>query len=110
IDYGIMEKAENVFVYCSDFGWADLGTWGSLHENSNKDKNENLILGDNVFSYDLNNCIVNMPSDKLVVLQGLKDHIVVESDGILLICKKENEQEIKQYVNDIKLKLGDQFL
>lgn len=110
IDYGVMEKADNVYVYCSDFGWADLGTWGSLHENSNKDKKENSIIGENIFSYDLNNCIVNMPNDKLVVLQGLEGHIVVESDGILLICKKENEQEIKQYVNDIKLKLGDQFL
>lgn len=110
IDYGIMEKAENVYVYCSDFGWADLGTWGSLHENSEKDKNNNSITGDNVFAYKLENCVVKMPKDKLVVLQGLKDFIVVESDDILLVCKKENEQEIKQYVNDIKLKLGDKYL
>ncbi len=110
IDYGVMEKADNVFVYCSNFGWADLGTWGSLHENSTKDDKNNAILGDHVFSYDLKNCIVNMPKDKLVVLQGLKDLIVVESDNILLICKKEDEQEIKQYVNDVKLKLGDKFL
>jgi len=110
IDYGVMEKAENVFVYCSNFGWADLGTWGSLHENISKDENKNSILGENVFSYNLENCIVNMPKDKLVVLQGLKDLIVVESDNILLICKKEDEQEIKQYVNDIKLKLGDKYL
>lgn len=110
IDYGIMEKAENVYVYCSDFGWADLGTWGSLHENSSKDKDENSIIGENVFSYGLENCIVNMPKDKLVVLQGLKDFIIVESDNILLVCKKDDEQEIKRYVNDIKLKLGDKFL
>lgn len=110
IDYGIMEKADNVYVYCSDFGWADLGTWGSLHENISKDNQNNSIIGSNVFSYDLDNCIVNMPKDKLVVLQGLKDLIVVESDNILLICKKEDEQEIKQYVNDVKLKLGDKYL
>ncbi len=110
IDYGLMEKAENVYVYCSDFGWADLGTWGSLHENISKDEDKNSILGENVFAYDIKNCIVNMPKDKLVVLQGLKDYIVVESDGILLICKKEDEQEIKQYVNDVKLKLGDKYL
>lgn len=110
IDYGIMEKAENVYVYCSDFGWADLGTWGSLHENSSKDQNDNSILGENVFSYNLENCVVNMPKDKLVVLQGLKDYIIVESDDILLVCKKEDEQEIKKYVNDIKLRLGDKFL
>ncbi|MCD4832533.1 MAG: mannose-1-phosphate guanylyltransferase [Bacteroidales bacterium] len=110
IDYGIMEKADNVYVYCSDFGWADLGTWGSLHENSSKDDNKNAILGGNVFSYELENCIVNMPKDKLVVLQGLKDLIIVESGNILLVCKKEDEQEIKQYVNDVKLKLGEKYL
>lgn len=110
IDYGVMEKADNVFVYCSDFGWADLGTWGSLHENIEKDENKNSILGENVLSYDIENCIVNMPKEKLVVLQGLKDFIVVESNDILLICKKEDEQEIKQYVNDVKLKLGDKYL
>lgn len=110
IDYGIMEKADNTFVYRSEFGWADLGTWGSLHENSSKDANKNSILGDNIFSYELENCIVNMPKDKLVVLQGLKDMIVVESDNILLVCKKEDEQEIKQYVNAVKLKLGDKYL
>ena len=110
IDYGIMEKADNVYVYCSDIGWADLGTWGSLHENIEKDQDKNSILGENVFAYDIKNCIVNMPKDKLVVVQGLKDLIVVESDDILLICKKEDEQEIKQYVNDVKLKLGDKYL
>jgi len=105
-----MKKADNVYVYCSDIGWADLGTWGSLHENIEKDQDKNSILGDNVFTYDINNCIVNMPKNKLVVLQGLKDFIVVESDDILLICKKDDEQEIKQYVNDVKLKLGDKYL
>lgn len=110
IDIGIMEKADNVYVYCSDFGWADLGTWGSLHENIEKDKDNNSIRGDNVFAYNLTNCIVKMPEEKLVVLQGLQDYIVVESDNVLLVCKKEDEQEIKQYVNDIKLKLGDKYL
>ncbi|MFC2151528.1 mannose-1-phosphate guanylyltransferase [Bacteroidota bacterium] len=110
IDYGVMEKADNVYVYGSNFGWADLGTWGSLHENITKDKNKNSIIGSNVFSYELKNCIVNVPKEKLVVLQGLEDYIIVESDDILLVCKKEDEQEIKQYVNDIKLKLGEKYL
>lgn len=110
IDYGVMEKAENVFVYGTDVGWADLGTWGSLYENSSKDDDENAILGDLVFTYNVKNSIVNVPKEKLVVLQGLKDYIVVESDGVLLVCKKEDEQEIKQYVNDIKLKLGNKYL
>jgi mannose-1-phosphate guanylyltransferase len=110
IDYGIMEKAENVFVYCSNFGWADLGTWGSLNDHLAHDKDQNSIRGNNVFSYDLKKCIVNMPDDKLAVIQGLEDFIIVESDGILLICKKDDEQEIKQYVNDIKMKKGDLYL
>jgi len=110
IDYGIMEKADNVFVYCSNFGWADLGTWGSLNEHLAHDKNNNSIRGNNVFAYDLQKCIVNLPDDKLAVIQGLENYIVVESDGILLICKKEDEQEIKQYVNDIKMKNGDIYL
>jgi len=110
IDYGVMEKAENVYVYCSDFGWADLGTWGSLHENSEKDEKNNAIIGNRIFTYDVENSVINMPNDKLVVLQGLKDYIVVESENILLVCKKEDEQEIKQYVNDIKMKLGEKYL
>ena len=110
IDYAIMEKAENVFVYCSNFGWADLGTWGSLYENRKKDHNNNSIIGQNVFTYNTKDCIVDIPKDKLVVLQGLENYIVVESDNILLICKKENEQDIKHYVNEIKLKSGDKFL
>ena len=110
IDYGVMEKADNVHVLCSDFGWSDLGTWGSLHEKLNKDSDENTIAGDNVLSYDLKNCLVNVPKDKLVVLQGLEDMLVVESDDILLVCKKEDEQRIKQFVNDVKIKMGDKFI
>lgn len=111
IDYGIMEKAENVFVYCTDFGWSDLGTWGSLHEKLRKDKNKNSIVGSsNVFIYDSKDCIINTPEDTLVVLQGLEDYIIVESDKILLICKKEDEQKIKQFVNDIRINKGDEFI
>jgi len=110
IDYGVMEKAENVFVYCSDFGWADLGTWGALHEQLETDSNNNAIIGENIFSYNINNCIINTPKDKLTVLQGLDDYIIVDSNDILLICKKENEQEIKKFVHDIKLKKGNKYL
>ncbi len=110
IDYGIMEKADNVYVYCSDFEWADLGTWGALHEQLNTDINNNAIIGKNVFSYDLNNCIVNTPEDKLVVLQGLDDYIIVDSGNILLVCKREDEQNIKKFVHDIKLKNGAKYL
>lgn len=110
IDYGIMEKASNVFVLCADFGWSDLGTWGSLYEHLPKDDKDNAIIGDNVFAYKLNNCLVNVPKDKLVVVEGLKNYIVVESDEILLICRRQDEQRIKQYVNDVKIKKGEGFI
>ncbi|MCF6243137.1 MAG: mannose-1-phosphate guanylyltransferase [Bacteroidales bacterium] len=110
IDYGIIEKAENVYVLCADFGWSDLGTWGSLYENSHKNEENNSVIGKNVLIYDTENTIVNMPDEKLAVIQGLKDYIVVESDGILLICKKEDEQKIRQFVKDVKIKKGDSFV
>jgi mannose-1-phosphate guanylyltransferase len=110
IDYGVMEKAANVYVLTSDFGWSDLGTWGSLYEQKKKDKSKNSITGKNVMSYDLKNCFVNMPDDKLAVIQGLDDFIVVESDGILLICNKKEEQKIKNFVNDVRLRKGEDYI
>jgi mannose-1-phosphate guanylyltransferase len=110
IDYAIMEKADNVYVRSSIIGWSDLGTWGSLYEHIKQDDHQNAIVGKNVMAYDSNNCIVNVPKDKLVILQGLDDYIVVESDGILLICKKEDEQQIRTFVNDVKVTKGDKFV
>ena len=110
IDYGIMEKAENVYVLCADFGWSDLGTWGSLYDMSTKDKSENAVQGKNVFLYDSVNCIVNLPNEKLAVIQGLDDYIIVDSDNILLICRKEDEQKIKNFVNDVRLEKGEKYI
>jgi mannose-1-phosphate guanylyltransferase len=110
IDYAIMEKADNVYVRSSIIGWSDLGTWGSLYEHIKQDDHQNAIVGKNVMAYDSKNCIVNVPKDKLVILQGLDDYIVVESDGILLICKKEDEQQIRTFVNDVKVTKGDKFV
>lgn len=110
IDYGIMEKAQNVYVIPSEFGWSDLGTWGSLYENSKKDDIGNVVVGKHVFKYNTSNCIINVPKNKLVVVQGLDDFIVAESDGILLICKKQDEQEIRQMVNDVKVKMGEEYV
>lgn len=110
IDYGIMEKADNVYVMSVDFGWSDLGTWGSLYETRPKDKNANSIIGNNVLTYDTTGCVVNMPKDKLVVLQGLTDYIVVEEDHALLICRKQDEQQIRQFVNDIKVEKGERYI
>jgi mannose-1-phosphate guanylyltransferase len=110
IDYGVMEKADNVYVLSSEFGWSDLGTWGSLYETRKKDSNGNTVVGKNVMIYDTTNCIVNVPKDKLVVLQGLDDYIVVEDDNILLICKKTEEQQIRQFVNDVMSEKGEKFV
>jgi mannose-1-phosphate guanylyltransferase len=110
IDYAIMEKADNVYVRESIIGWSDLGTWGSLYANSQRDEKKNTVVGKNVMLYDTHNCIVNMPKDKLVVIQGLDDYIVVDSDDILLICKKSDEQNIRTIVNDVKINKGEKYV
>lgn len=110
IDYSVMEKADNVYVRSSIFGWSDLGTWGSLYTHINKDEHKNALVGKNIMTYDCNNCIVQVPKDKLVVLQGLEDYIVVESEGILMICKKQDEQQIRNFVNDVKVSKGEKFV
>lgn len=110
IDFGLMEKAENVYVLASDFGWSDLGTWGSLYSNISKNKDQNAIIGKNVLTYDTSNCIVNVPKDKLVVLQGLDEYIIVEDEGVLLICKMKDEQKIRQIVNDVKVNKGEKYV
>jgi len=110
IDYGVMEKASNVYVLAVDFGWSDLGTWGSLYENRPQDENGNAVVGKNVMMYESKNCIVNMPNDKVVVLEGLSDCIVVESENVLLVCRKADEQQIRQFVNDVRLEKGEKFV
>lgn len=110
IDYGIMEKATNVCVQAADFGWSDLGTWGALYDISDKDQNANAAFSDKTLFYDSSENVVMLPKDKLTVIQGLDGYIVAESDNVLLICKKEEEQRIKQFVTDIKLKYGEEYI
>jgi mannose-1-phosphate guanylyltransferase len=109
IDYGIMEKADNTFVLATDFGWSDLGTWGSLYDRVEKDKSNNAVIGDNIFIYDVKDSLISVPEEKLVILQGLENYIVVESDDILLVCKRDEEQRIKQFVNDVKIRKGEEY-
>ncbi|HEY5591618.1 MAG TPA: mannose-1-phosphate guanylyltransferase [Paludibacter sp.] len=109
IDYGIMEKATDVYVLCSDFGWTDLGTWGSLYEMSPKDEHENVTLKCKTVYYESENNIVALPSEKLAVIQDLDGYIVAESDNVLLICKRENEQNIRKYVNDINIQFEGKY-
>jgi mannose-1-phosphate guanylyltransferase len=110
IDYGILEKADNVYVIPSAFGWSDLGTWGSAYENLEKDNLENAVAGNNVMLFDSTKNVIHSPADKLIVLQGLDDFIVVDTEDVLLVCKKEKEQFIKEYVAEVKRNKGDKFL
>ena len=96
IDYGILEKADNVYVIPSAFGWSDLGTWGSAYENLEKDYMDNAVAGDNVILFDSTKNVVHSNNNKLILLQGLDDFIVVDTEDALLICKKEKEQHIKR--------------
>ncbi len=103
IDYGLMEKASNVYVVLSDFGWNDLGTWKSLYEIQDKDENKNVFDG-NIVSYDTKNSIVKTPKERLVVVEGLDGYIVAEYDNVLMICRKDQEQRVKEFVSDVKAK------
>ncbi len=100
VDYAIMEKAEEIFVYPAEFGWSDLGSWGSLHEHIRLDMYNNAIIGDNVKVYESHNCMIHTSQEKKVVVQGLDGYIVAEKDNTLLICKLEEEQRIKQFSED----------
>jgi mannose-1-phosphate guanylyltransferase len=109
IDYAVMEKADNVFVIPASFHWSDIGTWNALHALSKKDEHQNVIKGDMVLVRNTENCIIHMPNKKLVALNNVKDLIIVESEGILLIADKNKEQDIRNVVNDIKIKYGEKF-
>ena len=110
IDYGVMEKADNVFIIPSSFGWSDLGTWASAYENLEKDYLENAVAGDNVMIIDATKNMIHADNKKLVLIQGLDDFIVVDTKDVLLICRKDKEQEIKEYVAEVKRNKGDRFL
>lgn len=110
IDYGIMEKADNVYVLPADFGWSDLGTWGSLYTHVPLDRDENAILGKNIKTYESHGNLVYAERNKLIVLQGVSDLIVVDKGNVLLICHKDHEQDIKQIVTDIKMEKGEDFV
>ena len=110
IDYGIMEKAGNVYVKCTDIGWSDLGTWSSLYEHTTADNRGNALVRGDVYSYDNTGNIINIAPGTVAVLQGLQDYIVVDSDDVLLIVKKEDEQNIKRYLDDVKKSTREKFL
>jgi len=110
IDYGIMEKADKVYVKCTEFGWSDLGTWSSLSMHNTPDRDGNTGSLDEVFGYELKNSIVKLPKGKIAVLQGLKDYIVVDAGDVLMVVKRKEEQNIKRIIEDIRDKIGDEYL
>ena len=97
VDYAILEKTEEIFVFPADFGWSDLGTWGSLHDQMPRDLEKNVCIGKHIHLYDTSNCIVHATQEKKVVVQGLDGYIVAEQEGMLLICKLSEEQRIKLF-------------
>lgn len=110
IDFGIMEKAENVHVLPVNFGWNDLGTWGSLYNKLDKSDDDNAAVGPNAIFRDAQGNMIRTQSGKRVVIQGLNDYIVVEKEDVLLICPKKDEQDIKQIVSQVKKEFGDDFV
>ncbi|TWP24731.1 mannose-1-phosphate guanylyltransferase [Apibacter muscae] len=103
IDYGILEKSSNVWVIPSSFGWNDLGTWNALYENLSKDNEGNAIYGKNIHAYNSSNNILKTTQiDKTIIIDGLKDYIVVDTDDALLVCPRESDQEIKNYLKKIR--------
>ncbi len=110
IDYAIMEKADNIYTIPSDIGWSDLGTWGSLHEESPRDTDGNAINGDHVMLYDVKNTLIRVPKNKLTVIKDLEDYIVVDEDDILMIVPKSKEQEIKTITKDVGKQKGDFYV
>lgn len=103
IDYGIMEKAKNVYVCLGNFTWSDLGSWASIHEISAKDENNNVVNA-NALTYETRNCIVKGSPDKLIVVQGLNGYLVGEFGNVIIVCEKDKEEQFRRFVSDVKSK------
>lgn len=101
IDYGVMEKAKNVYVCLGNFTWSDLGSWGSIHEISEKDENNN-VMAANALTYETRNCMIKGSPDKLVVVQGLNGYLVGEFGNVIIVCEKDKEELFRRFVNDVK--------
>ena len=98
IDFAVMEKAQNVSMVLADFDWSDLGTWGSLTTHLDKDTQQNSIIGQNVYAFDSENCLINVPHNKTVLLDGLQDYIVIDTADKLMVLRLSNEQKLKEYL------------
>ena len=110
IDYGVMERAENVYVRTGSFGWSDVGTWGAVYHQSRKDSYANASNGGVVKIYDTRNTLINIPKEKVAVVSGLKDYIVIDTEDVLMICPRHEEQSIKSFIEDVKYDTGDKHI
>ncbi|MEG0466964.1 MAG: mannose-1-phosphate guanylyltransferase [Mucinivorans sp.] len=110
IDYGVMEKSDNVFVRAGDFGWSDVGTWGSLYQNGRKDMQGNVITSGNVLAYNTNNSIISVDKSRVAVIEGLDGYLVVQKGDVLLISRLDQEQSIRNFVDDVKIKFGEKYI
>lgn len=110
IDYGVMEKATNVYVVMGDFDWSDLGSWNSLHEIREKDDNDNVIESSNTITIDCSDNYIKSDTDRLLVLHDLKGYLVADFDDVLLVCNKENEAKFREFVAEVKSQKGDSYL
>ena len=97
IDYAVMEKSRGIYVLPAEFGWSDLGSWGSLHTHLSKDSEGNAVVGPNIKMFDCRNCVVHTSEERQVVVEGLDSYIVSEKSGRLLICRLSEEQRIKEF-------------
>ena len=103
IDYGLMEKASNVYVCLGDFNWSDLGSWASIHEISEKDEDNNVVRA-NALTYETRNCMIKGADDKLIVVQGLNGYLVGEFGNVFIVCEKDKEEQFRRFVSDLKSK------
>ena len=110
IDYAIMEKSNTVFVLPAEFDWNDLGTWGSLYNKLEKDENSNALVNSRVLAEDSSGNMISSKKNKIVVLDGIKDYIIVDEDEVLLIFPKEKEQDIKTILQKVKDKFGEKYI
>lgn len=110
IEVGLLEKADNVDVMLCHFNWIDIGTWGALYDAQPKDENKNVTTNSKSMMYDCRNCIVQVPKDKIAVIQGLDGYLIAEKDNVLIICKKNDQASIRKFVNDAEINLGEDYV
>lgn len=110
LERGILEKADNVDVMQCSFGWADIGTWDALYDVLPKDDDRNVIAGGRPMLYDCKECLVKLPNGRVAVVQGLEGYVIAEENNVLVICKKDDQNGIRKFVNDVQINIGDEYV